>query len=132
MNELEQIKKEKEDLNSKLTGFESASKDIDSLLGSQRSDKNKKGLGYNVVPPFLLKPSLSIESNTSDLQNSNSSVSEHGESSCSILSNTMIKFVKAADSPTDIKTHKVETVRKSFAYYWVNLDRKMICDLTHI
>nr|GFB68095.1 hypothetical protein [Tanacetum cinerariifolium] len=50
MNELEQVKKEKECLDSKFTGFESASKDLDTLLGSQRSDKNKEGLGYNVVP----------------------------------------------------------------------------------
>nr|GFB87450.1 hypothetical protein [Tanacetum cinerariifolium] len=45
------IKKEKEGLDSKLTGFKSASKDLDTLLGSQRSDKNKEGLGYSVVPP---------------------------------------------------------------------------------
>nr|GEV92637.1 hypothetical protein [Tanacetum cinerariifolium] len=51
INELEQIKKEKEGLDSKLTGFESASKDLDTLLGSQRSDKNNEGLGYSVVPP---------------------------------------------------------------------------------
>nr|GEU50069.1 hypothetical protein [Tanacetum cinerariifolium] len=51
MNELEQIKKEKEGLDSKLTGFESASKDLDTLLGSQRTDKNKEGLGYSVILP---------------------------------------------------------------------------------
>nr|GEV66836.1 Gag-Pol polyprotein [Tanacetum cinerariifolium] len=51
MNELEQVKKEKKGLDSKLTGFESASKDLDTLLGSQRTDKNKEGLGYSVVPP---------------------------------------------------------------------------------
>nr|GEW26372.1 hypothetical protein [Tanacetum cinerariifolium] len=51
MNELEQIKKGKEGLDSKLTGFESASKDLDTLLGSQRFDKNKEGLGYSAVPP---------------------------------------------------------------------------------
>nr|GEZ97959.1 hypothetical protein [Tanacetum cinerariifolium] len=50
MIELEKIKKEKEGLDSKLTGFESASKDLDTLLGSQRSDKNKEGLRYSVVP----------------------------------------------------------------------------------
>nr|GEX45680.1 hypothetical protein [Tanacetum cinerariifolium] len=50
MNELEQIKKEKEGLDNKLTGFESASKDLDTLLESQRTDKNTEGLGYNVVP----------------------------------------------------------------------------------
>nr|GEV01629.1 hypothetical protein [Tanacetum cinerariifolium] len=51
MNELEQVKKEKEGLDSKLTGFKSASKDLDTLLGSQKIDKNKEGLGYSVVPP---------------------------------------------------------------------------------
>nr|GEY04905.1 hypothetical protein [Tanacetum cinerariifolium] len=51
MNELKKVKKEKDGLDSKLTGFEYASKDLDTLLGSQRSDKNKKGLGYSVVPP---------------------------------------------------------------------------------
>nr|GEW85344.1 putative ribonuclease H-like domain-containing protein [Tanacetum cinerariifolium] len=50
-NQLELLKKEKEGLESKLTGFQSASKDLDSLLESQRSDKNKEGLGYSVVPP---------------------------------------------------------------------------------
>nr|GEX33963.1 hypothetical protein [Tanacetum cinerariifolium] len=50
MNELEQVKKEKDGLDSKLTGFESTSKDLDTLLGSQRSDKNKEGLRYSDVP----------------------------------------------------------------------------------
>nr|GEU35301.1 hypothetical protein [Tanacetum cinerariifolium] len=46
-----EIKKEKEGLGSKLTGFESAYKDLDTLLGTQRSNKNKEGLGYSDVPP---------------------------------------------------------------------------------
>nr|GFB23886.1 hypothetical protein [Tanacetum cinerariifolium] len=45
--ELELIKKEKEGLDSKLTGFQTASKDLGSLLESQRLDKNKEGLGYS-------------------------------------------------------------------------------------
>nr|GFB94467.1 hypothetical protein [Tanacetum cinerariifolium] len=53
MNELEQVKKEKEGLDSKLIGFKSASKDLDTLLRSQRTDKNKEGVGYSVVPPFF-------------------------------------------------------------------------------
>nr|GFB01717.1 hypothetical protein [Tanacetum cinerariifolium] len=143
MNELEQVKKEKEGLDSKLTGFESASKDIDTLLGSQRSSKNKEGLGYSAVPPpaqvYSLpkkdmswtglpefaddtitdysRPSPSIESNTSDLQNNNSSISDHGESSESIMSKPMMKFVKAGDSPKIIKTNKVKTARKSSVRY---------------
>nr|GFC62930.1 hypothetical protein [Tanacetum cinerariifolium] len=48
---LELIKKEKESLDGKLAGFQTASKDLDSLLESQRLDKNKEGLGYNAVPP---------------------------------------------------------------------------------
>nr|GEW74435.1 hypothetical protein [Tanacetum cinerariifolium] len=145
MNELEQVKKEKEGLDNKLTGFKSASKDLDTLLESQRTDKNKEGLGYSAIPPppppaqvyshpkkdlswtelpeFVddtvtdySRPTPSIDSsksNTSDLQNSNSSVSEHGESSSSIMSKPMIKFVKAADCPEVIKTNKTETARKS-------------------
>nr|GEX38701.1 zf-CCHC domain-containing protein/UBN2 domain-containing protein [Tanacetum cinerariifolium] len=57
MNELDQIKKEKEGLDSKLTGFESASKDLDTLLGSHGSDKNKEGLGYSAVPPSCSRTS---------------------------------------------------------------------------
>nr|GEY32929.1 hypothetical protein [Tanacetum cinerariifolium] len=49
-NELEMLKKEKEGLDSKLTGFQSASKDLDNIKGSQRSDKNKKDLGYSAMP----------------------------------------------------------------------------------
>nr|GEY62839.1 hypothetical protein [Tanacetum cinerariifolium] len=96
-SENEELKKEKEGLDSKLTGFQSASKDLDTLLGSQRSNRNKEGLGYSAVPPLLLKPSPSIESNSSD-----SSVFDNRESSESIMSKPMIKFVKATDSPTNI------------------------------
>nr|GEZ55682.1 putative ribonuclease H-like domain-containing protein [Tanacetum cinerariifolium] len=115
-NELERVKKEKEGLDNKLTGFEYALKDLDTLLGSQRTDKNKEGLGYSDVSPLLLKPTSSIDStksNTSDLQNNNFSVFEQGESSSSIMSRPMIKFVKAADCPGVIKTNKTETARKS-------------------
>nr|GEW26415.1 putative ribonuclease H-like domain-containing protein [Tanacetum cinerariifolium] len=49
--DLELLKKEKGELVTKLTSFQIASKDLDSLLESQRLDKNKEGLGYSVVPP---------------------------------------------------------------------------------
>nr|GEX05511.1 putative ribonuclease H-like domain-containing protein [Tanacetum cinerariifolium] len=142
-NELEELKKEKEGLDSKLTGFQSASKDLDTLIGSQRSDKNKEGLEYSVVPPSAQvysppkkdmtwtglpefaddiitdysRPLPSIESNSNDLQSSNSSVSKNEESSSSILSKPVITFVKAADSPTVIKTNKDESVRKYSVKY---------------
>nr|GFA17777.1 ribonuclease H-like domain-containing protein [Tanacetum cinerariifolium] len=62
-------------------------------------------------------PTPSIESNSSDLQNSIPSISEHEESSNSIMSKPMIKFVKATASPTVIKTNKVEATRKSPVKY---------------
>nr|GFA83938.1 ubiquitin hydrolase [Tanacetum cinerariifolium] len=111
--ELEELKKEKERLDSKLTGFQSASKDLDTLLGSQRSDKNKED--DTIIDHS--RPSPSIESKSNDLQNNSSSVFENGESTSSILSKPKIKFVKVADSLTVIKTNKDETVRKPSVKY---------------
>nr|GEZ96195.1 hypothetical protein [Tanacetum cinerariifolium] len=140
-NELELIKKENKGLDSKLTGFQSASKDLDNLLESQRSDKNKEGLGYSVVPLLpaqvysppkkdiswtrLLefaddtitdhsRPSPTIENNSDDLQNKNLSVTKTGASSSIILSKYAIKFVKATKRPT---INKVETVKKPAVKY---------------
>nr|GFC00438.1 hypothetical protein [Tanacetum cinerariifolium] len=62
------------------------------------------------------RPSPSIESNSSDLQNSNSFVFEHEESSESIISKPMIKFVKAADC-AKVKTNKAEAARKPSINY---------------
>nr|GFA23873.1 hypothetical protein [Tanacetum cinerariifolium] len=115
-NELETLKKEKKGLESKLTGFKLATKDIDKLIGSQRSDKIKEGLGYSVVPPPSW-PSPSVESNPNDLQNSSSSASENGESTGSILSKLKIKFMRLRDSPTVVKIDKKETVRKTTVKY---------------
>nr|GEY76728.1 hypothetical protein [Tanacetum cinerariifolium] len=123
-----------------------ASKDLDNLLGSQRSDKNKEGLGFNVVPPspaqvysppkkdlswtglpefvddtvtdYMPTPNIDgSKCNTSDLQSSNFYVSEHEESSGSIMSKPMIKFVKEVDCPRVIKTNKTENARKSTVKY---------------
>nr|GEW66056.1 ribonuclease H-like domain-containing protein [Tanacetum cinerariifolium] len=49
---LETLKVEKEGVDEKLAGLLKASKDLDNLIESQRSDKNKDGLGYSVVPPL--------------------------------------------------------------------------------
>ncbi|GKD18151.1 hypothetical protein Tco_1207309 [Tanacetum coccineum] len=50
-SEFEKIKQEKEGIEFKIEKFDKASKDLDKLLGSQITDKSKKGLGYNDVPP---------------------------------------------------------------------------------
>nr|GEY02626.1 hypothetical protein [Tanacetum cinerariifolium] len=48
---LETLKLEKDGVDGKLAGFLIASKYLVNLIKSQRSEKNKEGLGYNVVPP---------------------------------------------------------------------------------
>nr|GEW73244.1 hypothetical protein [Tanacetum cinerariifolium] len=107
VNELKQVKKEKEGLDNKLTGFESALKDLDNLLGSQISDKNNGGLGYNADPPIHKSIHLLRKICLGQL----------GGSSCSIISKPMIKFVKAADCPKVIKINNTETARKSTVKY---------------
>nr|GEZ94357.1 hypothetical protein [Tanacetum cinerariifolium] len=48
---LETLKEEKEEVDGKLAGLLTASKDLDNLIESQRLDKNKEGLGYSAIPP---------------------------------------------------------------------------------
>ncbi|GKC73021.1 hypothetical protein Tco_1118904 [Tanacetum coccineum] len=50
-SEFEKVKQEKEGIEFKIEKFDKASKYLDKLLGCQITDKSKKGLGYNVVPP---------------------------------------------------------------------------------
>ncbi|GJX61316.1 hypothetical protein Tco_0294216 [Tanacetum coccineum] len=53
-NELEELKKEKDNIDFKIKKFENSAKDLDCLLGTQRSVKDKTGLGlneYTDVPP---------------------------------------------------------------------------------
>nr|GEU63006.1 putative ribonuclease H-like domain-containing protein [Tanacetum cinerariifolium] len=141
--ELETLKKEKEGLDGKLAGFQTASKDIDSLLKSQRLDKNKEGLGYSVVPPlpaqiyYSLKkdmswiglpefkddtvtdysrPASTIESSPDDAQNRNPSVAKEASPS-TISPKSFIKFVKTNDSPTKSKIDKAEKAKKSYVKY---------------
>ncbi|GJS51077.1 hypothetical protein Tco_0624439 [Tanacetum coccineum] len=65
--QIERLKKEKESNQIKIDNFENASKSLDKLIGSQISDNNIKGLGYNVVPP---PPTGLFEPPTIDLSNS--------------------------------------------------------------
>nr|GFA65655.1 hypothetical protein [Tanacetum cinerariifolium] len=57
--ELETLKKEKEVVDGKLAGLLIASKDLENLIESQRSDKSKEGLGYTAVPPLVAQLYLS-------------------------------------------------------------------------
>ncbi|GKA80992.1 putative ribonuclease H-like domain-containing protein, partial [Tanacetum coccineum] len=50
-SEFKKVKQEKDGIEFKIEKFDKASKDLDLLLGSQITDKSKKGLGYSAVPP---------------------------------------------------------------------------------
>nr|GFA85628.1 hypothetical protein [Tanacetum cinerariifolium] len=91
-----------EEENHALVADEEALTEFALMVKSSASSENKKDMSWTGLPEFAdntiidySRPSPSIESNTSDLQNSNFSVSEHEESSESIMSKPMIKFVKA-------------------------------------
>nr|GEY04519.1 hypothetical protein [Tanacetum cinerariifolium] len=142
--DLEFLKKEKGELETKLTGFQIASKDLDSLFESQRLDKNKEGLGYSAVPPppaqvysppkkdmswtglpefkddtvtGYSRPSPAIESTSDNAKNKNPFVTETEASPSTISPKPFIKFMKANDSPTKSKTDKVETAKKAPVKY---------------
>nr|GEV07290.1 ribonuclease H-like domain-containing protein [Tanacetum cinerariifolium] len=148
--ELELMKKEKEGLDSKLIGFQTASKDLDSLLESHRLDKNKEGLGYSVVPlpPAQIysspkkdmswtglpefkddivtdysRPAPTVESSPDDAQNKNHSVTEEASPS-TISPKSFIKFVKENDSPANSKTDKAGTAKKPPVNSQNNIDDK--------
>nr|GEY34271.1 hypothetical protein [Tanacetum cinerariifolium] len=134
---LETLQQEKEGVDGKLAGLLTASKDLDNLIKSQRSEKNKEGLGYTVVPPLTAqlylspkkdlswtglpesandtvtdysRPSPTAESISEDDQNRNTFVFETVASP--ITSKPFIKFVRPKDSQSDSKTDKKETPKK--------------------
>nr|GEX16077.1 hypothetical protein [Tanacetum cinerariifolium] len=117
--DLELLKKEKGEIETKLTSFQTALKDLDSLLESQRLDKNKEGLGYSdddTVTDYS-RPSPTIESSSDNAQNRNPSVTKTEASHSTMSSKPFIKFMKAADRPTEDKTDKKETAKKSTVKY---------------
>nr|GFA91372.1 hypothetical protein [Tanacetum cinerariifolium] len=142
---LETLKEEKEGVDGKLAGLLTASKDLDNLIESQRSDKNKEGLGYSAVPPPIAqiysspkkdlswtglpefandtitdycRTSPAIEITLDDAHNKNPSVTETGSSYSTILSKPAIKFMKAVDRAAERSTiTKVKAVKKTSVRY---------------
>nr|GEV45933.1 putative reverse transcriptase domain-containing protein [Tanacetum cinerariifolium] len=127
-----------------LAGFQTASKDLDSLVESQRLDKNKEGLGYSAVshPPAQIysspkkdmpwtglpefkddtvtnyrRSAPTIESSPDDAQNRNPSITKTEASPSTISPKSFIKFVKVNNSPTTSKTDKVKTAKKLLVKY---------------
>nr|GFA19449.1 hypothetical protein [Tanacetum cinerariifolium] len=137
--ELETLKEEKDVVDGKLARLRKSSKDLEDIIESQRSDKVKEGVGYNVVPPPAAdlyrslkkdlswtglpefaddkvtdysRPSPTVESTSAEGQNKHSTTTENGESTDSILSKPTVKFVKAGDRPAERpSTNKAEFVK---------------------
>nr|GEV88034.1 hypothetical protein [Tanacetum cinerariifolium] len=106
-----EIKKEKEGLDSKRTGFEYTSKDLDTFLGSQRSDKNKEGLGYSDVP--LSPPAQVYSPPKKDM--SWTGLLEFVDDTITNYSRPLPSV--ETDRPIDIKTNKVEATRNPSIKY---------------
>nr|GEX49525.1 putative ribonuclease H-like domain-containing protein [Tanacetum cinerariifolium] len=108
--DLELLKKEKGELETKLTGFQTASKDLDSLLESQRLDKNKEGLGYSAVPPppaQIYSPPKKDLSWTGLPEFADDTVTDYSRPSPAI---------ETTDRSTETKTTKVETAKPAVKY----------------
>nr|GEV95502.1 hypothetical protein [Tanacetum cinerariifolium] len=89
-----------------------------SKLNEELSDCLPEFVDDTVTDYSRSTPSIDASKcNTSDLQSNNFSVSKHGESSGSIMSKPIIKFVKAADCPRVTKTNNTKNARKSTIKY---------------
>nr|GFB83226.1 ribonuclease H-like domain-containing protein [Tanacetum cinerariifolium] len=140
--ELEEVKLEKDGLDGKLAGILKASKNLDHLIESQRSDKVKEGVGYNAIPPpaadlYLSpkkdlswtglpefvddtvtdysRPLPTVVSTSTKGQNKDSSTSEDVASPNP--PKPFVKFVKPKDIQPESKSKEQETPKKSQVKY---------------
>nr|GEX98581.1 hypothetical protein [Tanacetum cinerariifolium]GEY00353.1 hypothetical protein [Tanacetum cinerariifolium] len=140
--QLETLKLEKDGVDRKLVGLLKASKNLNNLIESQRSDKNKDRVRYIVVPPPVAdlylspkkdlswtglpefaddtvtdysRPSPTIESTSEEGQNKNSSTSEDVASP--ITTKPFVKFVKPKDCQSKSKPNKKDTPKKPLVKY---------------
>ncbi|GJR42244.1 putative ribonuclease H-like domain-containing protein [Tanacetum coccineum] len=74
MDELENVKQEKEGFEFKIAKFDKSAKDLEQLLARQITDKSKKGFGYNAVPsphPLILNRPTPLDLSYSGLEEFN-------------------------------------------------------------
>ncbi|GJU49063.1 ribonuclease H-like domain-containing protein [Tanacetum coccineum] len=141
-NELEEVKKERDGIDSKLEKFVHASKDLDQMLENQKSGKDKKGVGfdeYSVVPPppaqiysppkldlswtglpkfaddnvtDYTRPTPSVDVTNNELDGNNMSIYEHGGTSSNVVSKHVINFIKGTSTPNVTKVYNTKNIRK--------------------
>ncbi|GJV02662.1 ribonuclease H-like domain-containing protein [Tanacetum coccineum] len=104
---VERLKKEKEENQFKIDNYENASKSLDQMIGNQLVDNNKKGLGYNVVPPPLkglfAPPSVDLSiKKTSDALIIEDWVSDCDEDETVVLESLNVQKPKQADQPRKV------------------------------
>nr|GFA61871.1 hypothetical protein [Tanacetum cinerariifolium] len=140
--ELEKVKLEKDGLDSKLAGLLKASKNLDHLIESQRSDQVKEGLGYNNVPPPVADLYISPKKDLSWTglpEFVDDTVTDYSRPSPTVVSTSaegqnkdpftfedvaspnppkpFVKFVKPKDSEPESKSKEQETPKKSQVKY---------------
>nr|GEX38219.1 hypothetical protein [Tanacetum cinerariifolium] len=140
--ELEEVKLEKDGLDGKLARLLKASKNLDHLIESQRSNQVKEGVEYNVVPPpatdlYLSpkkdlswtglpefvddtvtdysRPSPTVVSTSAEGQNKDPSTSE--DVALPNPPKPFVKSVKPKDSELESKSKEQETPKKSQVKY---------------
>ncbi|GJT47075.1 ribonuclease H-like domain-containing protein [Tanacetum coccineum] len=114
-SEIEKLKKEKECNQIKIDKFENASKCLDKLIGSQISDNNRKGVGYNAVPP---PPTGLFTPPTIDLSNSDTSNEVKKTPDTPLVKELVLEKEKQTIFPTKIEFVKQQdkTARKPVKY----------------
>nr|GEZ93011.1 hypothetical protein [Tanacetum cinerariifolium] len=109
--ELETLKEEKDVVDGKLARLLKSTKDLESLIESQRPEKIKDGLGYNAVPPAAADLYLSPKKDLSwtDLPEfADNTVTDYSRPA------PPVEIDRPAERPT---TNKVKTVKKpTFKY----------------
>nr|GEU57830.1 hypothetical protein [Tanacetum cinerariifolium] len=112
--ELETLKQENDVVDWKLTGLLTASKDLDNLIESQRSDKSKEECADNTVIDYS-RPSHTVEISLEEDQNRNPSICKNIASP--ITPKPFVKFVKASDRQSKSKTDEKATPKKAQVKY---------------
>nr|GEX07370.1 hypothetical protein [Tanacetum cinerariifolium] len=103
--ELEELKLEKDGLDGKLVGLLKASKNLDNLIESQRPDKVKEGVGYNVVPPPAADLYLSPKKDfswTSLPESVNDTVTDYSRPSPTVASTSAEGQTKDSSTSEDV------------------------------
>ncbi|GJU14170.1 putative ribonuclease H-like domain-containing protein [Tanacetum coccineum] len=99
--QIEKLKKDKEDNLIKIDSYDNASKSLGKLIGEQLTNNNKKGVGYNAVPPPPTRNKSDLESISIDnLYNNFKIVEQEVKRSVSSSSNSGSQNMAFVSTPS--------------------------------